>query len=193
MAEAEHEEIVFVMQERPLGLGHAVLQARAAAEGGPVAVLLPDDLIFGEPGCLSEMVTAWSETGGHLVAAMETPREEVGAYGVLDPIARAGRVTRARGMVEKPAPREAPSTLAVVGRYVLDAGIFETLARTAPGAGGEIQLTDAMAADAERCGLAGFEFSGRRFDCGSRSGMLAATLHRAEMLGEGPQPRIAAE
>ncbi|MEM6439749.1 MAG: sugar phosphate nucleotidyltransferase, partial [Pseudomonadota bacterium] len=193
MAEAEHEEIVFVMQEVPLGLGHAVLQAREAADGGPVAVLLPDDLILGEHGCLSEMVEAWRQTGGHLVAAMETPRAEVSSYGVLDPIERRGPVTRARGMVEKPAPQDAPSTLAVVGRYVLDAGIFEALAKTTPGAGGEIQLTDAMAADAARCGLAGFEFSGLRFDCGNRSGMLAATVHRAELLGEAPAAKIAAE
>jgi UTP--glucose-1-phosphate uridylyltransferase len=171
-------ELRFVMQGEALGLGHAVLQAREHVEEESFAVILPDDLILdGEAGCLSEMAEAYE--GGHMVAAMEVGRDEVSAYGVLDPLEREGRLTRARGLVEKPAPEEAPSRLAVVGRYILDSSIFETLASQAPGAGGEIQLTDAMARDIPRLGLAGFEFSGLRFDCGNEQGMLAAQLHLA--------------
>jgi len=195
----------FVMQKEALGLGHAVLCAREAVGDGPFAVILPDDLILGEPGCLTEMIAAWRETGGHLVAAMEVSRDATASYGVLDPLERNGRLTRARGMVEKPAPDAAPSTLAVVGRYVLDGSIFDDLAAQGPGAGGEIQLTDAIAAGIGRVGLAGFEFSGQRFDCGSRAGMLAATLHvamrddgcrevlEAQALAGAPVRRMAAE
>jgi len=179
LAVAHHEEAIFVMQHEPLGLGHAVLCAREAVGDAPFAVVLPDDLILGQPGCLSEMIPAQAETGGHLVAAVEVAQEETRSYGILQPVERSGRITRAAGMVEKPDPAEAPSRLAVVGRYVLDASVFDALAETAPGAGGEIQLTDAIAAAAGTVGLAGFQYSGQRFDCGSKAGMLAATLHLA--------------
>ena len=179
MAACPHsEEIAFVMQDEPLGLGHAVLMAREHVGEDAFAVILPDDLILGE-GCLGEMVAAHAECGGHLVASMEVAPAETKSYGVLDVLERKGRFTRARGMVEKPTPEVAPSRLAVVGRYVLDSSIFEDLATQTPGAGGEIQLTDAIAAGIARVGLAGFEFSGKRFDCGSKSGMLAAKLHIA--------------
>ncbi|SDW27012.1 UTP--glucose-1-phosphate uridylyltransferase [Albimonas donghaensis] len=180
MAACPHsEEIQFVMQDQPLGLGHAVLMAREHVGEEAFAVILPDDLILGEPGCLKEMVEAHAQCGGHLVASMEVAPEETKSYGVLDVLERKDKFTRARGMVEKPAPEDAPSRLAVVGRYVLDSSIFEDLATQTPGAGGEIQLTDAIAAGIARVGLAGFEFSGKRFDCGSKSGMLAAKLHMA--------------
>ena len=167
----------FVMQPDPLGLGHAVLCARSEALPGPVAVILPDDLILGEPGALTEMIAAHG--GGHMVAAMTVPREDTAKYGILSVTAREGRVLHARGMVEKPDPATAPSREAVVGRYVLDETIFDDLATQEPGAGGEIQLTDAISRGAARLGLAGFRFSGQRFDCGSKAGMLAATLHLA--------------
>ena len=174
------DDVVFVMQDEPLGLGHAVLCARDHVLPGPVAVLLPDDLILGKPGCLSEMIAAHTASHvGHLVATMEVAPDEVGSYGILDATTRLGRLTHARGMVEKPAPEAAPSRLAVVGRYVLDPSIFDDLAHVTAGAGGEIQLTDAIARGVERVGLAGFAFAGRRFDCGSKAGMLAATLHLA--------------
>lgn len=174
--EDEHE-VEFVMQHDPLGLGHAVLCARPHVLPGPVAVLLPDDLIVSEPGCLSEMIAAYETAeSGHMVATMEVTPETVSRYGVLDPIRTEGSLVRARGMVEKPAAEAAPSMQAVVGRYILDAAIFDTLASQEPGANDEIQLTDAIARDCPRIGLAGFEFSGRRFDCGSKSGMLEATL-----------------
>ncbi|MEM1346063.1 MAG: UTP--glucose-1-phosphate uridylyltransferase [Pseudomonadota bacterium] len=175
------EDVVFVMQEEPLGLGHAVLCARQHVLDGPVAVILPDDLILGEPGCLSEMIAAYNPAeAGHLIATMEVGAAEVSSYGVLDVAKRRGRLAFASTMVEKPKPEEAPSRTAVVGRYVLHGRIFETLATQTPGAGGEIQLTDAIARDAALFGLAGYAFSGQRFDCGSKAGMLAATLHVAQ-------------
>jgi UTP--glucose-1-phosphate uridylyltransferase len=168
------------MQNEPLGLGHAVLCAAKLALPGPVAVILPDDLILGEPGALSEMVQAYqSICSGHLIATMTVPDEEVSKYGVLSITDRKGPIVIADGMVEKPDPADAPSRDAVVGRYILDPVIFEALATQEPGAGGEIQLTDAIARTTADCGLAGFRFTGERFDCGSKSGMLAATLHLA--------------
>jgi UTP--glucose-1-phosphate uridylyltransferase len=178
---APDDDVVFAMQSEPLGLGHAVLCARKHVLPGPVAVILPDDLILGEPGCLSEMIAAYRTAGvGHLVAAMEVDRDQTSKYGILDTRETEGRLCRARGMVEKPAPEYAPSRQAVVGRYILDASIFGDLATQTPGAGGEIQLTDAIARGIGRVGLAGFVFSGTRFDCGSKAGMLRATLHLAQ-------------
>lgn len=173
-------EIVFTHQLEPLGLGHAVLCARDEALPGPVAVLLPDDLILGKTGCLAQMVEAYAKTDvGHLIASVSVPRDRVSAYGVLSVSRYEGALAHADGMVEKPSPEVAPSTTAVVGRYVLDGSIFDDLERTTKGAGGEIQLTDAIAAGIERVGLAGFDFDGIRFDCGTPEGMLQATLHRA--------------
>ena len=171
------DDVVFTLQDAPRGLGHAVLCAQAHALPGPVAVILPDDLILGAP-CLSEMIAAYE--GGHMVATMTVEAEEVSKYGVLAVRSRQRQITLADGMVEKPAAAEAPSREAVVGRYVLDADIFETLATQAPGAGGEIQLTDAIARHAKARPITGFRFSGQRFDCGSKAGMLRATLHLAQ-------------
>lgn len=174
-------DVVFVMQDEPLGLGHAVLCARDHVLPGPVAVILPDDLILGPKGCLSEMIAAYPTCDfGHLVATMKVPRDAVSSYGVLSVLSRNGQVIKANGMVEKPDPDAAPSTAAVVGRYVLDGSIFDALAGQAPGVGGEIQLTDAIAAGIPEQGLSGFTFSGARFDCGSKQGMLAAELHLAQ-------------
>lgn len=170
-------DVVFTMQPAPRGLGHAVLCARQHALPGPVAVILPDDLILG-PACLAEMTEAYGRVGGHLVATMEVAPRDVPSYGVLD-VDRSGRdepVVRARGIVEKPALGTAPSTLAVVGRYILDPSIFADLAVTRPGTGGEIQLTDAMARGIPRVGLSGFRFSGTRYDCGNPDGLLAASI-----------------
>lgn len=173
------DDVAFTMQHEALGLGHAVLCAKDHVLPGPVAVILPDDLILGK-GCIGEMIAAYAQgTAGHMVATMEVAAEETRKYGILDVTARDGAVVQARGMVEKPEPSAAPSREAVVGRYVLDASIFEALETQTPGAGGEIQLTDAIARSAARVGLAGLRFSGTRFDCGSKSGMLRATLHLA--------------
>ncbi len=170
-------QIRFVMQDEPLGLGHAVLCAKDHVLPGPVAIILPDDLILGELGCLSEMIEAYDPTkAGHMVATMQVGDDEVSAYGVLDATGRDGALILAKGMVEKPAPEDAPSRQAVVGRYVLSAQIFEDLDGLPPGAGGEIQLTDAIAKAVDGDGLCGFRFSGTRYDCGSKAGMLAAMM-----------------
>ena len=171
------DDVVFTMQHEPLGLGHAVLCARDHVLPGPVAVILPDDLILGAP-CLSEMIAGYA--GGHMVATMQVGIEEVSKYGILSVTARDGDLLHADAMVEKPRPEDAPSRDAVVGRYILDASIFDALASQTPGAGGEIQLTDAIARGAAEIGLSGFRFSGERFDCGSKAGMLRATLHLAQ-------------
>lgn len=194
------DDVVFTMQDEPKGLGHAVLCARDHALDGPVAVILPDDLILGEP-CIREMIEAYD--GGHMVATMTVPASEVSKYGVLSVTGQEGRITRADGMVEKPSPDEAPSRKAVIGRYVLAGDIFDALETQEPGAGGEIQLTDAIAKIAKERPISGFRFSGTRFDCGSKSGMLEATLHLAsqepelaEVIGsyaaEGPATQNAA-
>ncbi len=175
----KENDVVFTMQDEPLGLGHAVLCARDHVLPGPVAVILPDDLILGT-GCLGEMVNAYaSSSAGNLVASMTVDVEETKKYGILAVADARDQLMQASGMVEKPAPEDAPSREAVVGRYILDGSIFDALATQAPGAGGEIQLTDAIAKSSVELGLAGFRFSGTRFDCGSKAGMLQATLHLA--------------
>lgn len=202
--EPEQNDVVFTMQPEPLGLGHAVLCAAPYVLPGPVAVILPDDFISGAPGCLSEMIAAYeSGSAGHMVARMEVARDEVSKYGVLRVTAQDGPLLIADGMVEKPKPDAAPSTHAVVGRYILDGSVFGDLVQQTPGAGNEIQLTDAIARGIERVGLAGFSFSGTRYDCGSKTGMLRATLAMAAadpdyagVLNEAatqPRLRIAAE
>jgi UTP--glucose-1-phosphate uridylyltransferase len=170
-------EVVFTEQEEALGLGHAVACARDHVLDGPIAVVLPDDLILG-PNCLAEMASAYANLGcGHLVATMEVPQAELSRYGILQTVGeRVGRLGKAVGIVEKPAPGEAPSSLAVVGRYVLDACIFDDLEATEPGSGGEIQLTDAIARGIDRVGLAGYRFSGTRYDCGNADGLLDAGI-----------------
>ncbi len=175
----DDDDVVFTLQYEALGLGHAVLCAREHVLPGPVAVFLPDDLILG-PNCIAEMIEAYDSAGaGHLVATIQVSQQETRNYGVLSGTTPQGHLIRAEGMVEKPDPATAPSCDAVVGRYVLDASIFDDLAQQPPGAGGEIQLTDAIVAGGARLGLAGVRFSGQRFDCGSKAGMLRATLHVA--------------
>lgn len=173
------DDVVFTMQDNPLGLGHAVLCARDHVLPGPVAVILPDDLILGK-GCIGEMIDAYAQGGsGHLVATMPVAAEETSKYGILSVTSQDGSLLMADGMVEKPSPEKAPSLDAVVGRYVLDASIFDVLATQPPGAGNEIQLTDAINTGAGTVGLAGLRFSGQRFDCGAKAGMLRAVLHIA--------------
>ena len=175
----EEDDAVFTMQHEPLGLGHAVLCAKEFALPGAVAVILPDDLIIGG-SCIAEMIEAYSaQDAGHMVATMTVAPEDTKKYGILDVTGQSGNLLTARGMVEKPSTENAPSREAVVGRYVLDGSIFSDLSAQTPGAGGEIQLTDAIAASTPRIGLSGWRFSGTRFDCGSKSGMLRATLSLA--------------
>ena len=173
MPEGQHS---FVRQAQPLGLGHAVRLAARLVGDEPFAVLLPDDVIMAETPCLKQMVAAHAEIGGNMVATMEVPRAATASYGVLDIEHRFGRTVRARGMVEKPCPDQAPSTQAVVGRYILQPSVMERLQQQGAGAGGEIQLTDAIAADLACTPLNGYHFEGQRFDCGSVAGYVEATL-----------------
>lgn len=173
-------ELVFVMQNEPLGLGHAVLCAKDHVLPGPVAVILPDDLILGTPGCLSSMIAQYADcAAGHLVGAMKVPAELTSRYGILSVASEDGQILYADAVVEKPPTGQAPSRMAVVGRYILDASIFSDLQTQTLGADGEIQLTDAIARGIDRVGLAGFRIPGLRFDCGSKTGMLEATLYVA--------------
>lgn len=167
-------EAVILRQCKPLGLGHAVRQAKHLIGNEPFAVLLPDDVIQAGRGALAQMVDAYAEVGGHMVAAMDVPRKMTASYGVLDVAEVSGRLASAQGVVEKPRPDVAPSTLAVVGRYILAPSIFDRLANQGPGAGGELQLTDAINADLVNVPVSGFQFDGTRYDCGSVQGYLQA-------------------
>ncbi|MEL6167494.1 MAG: UTP--glucose-1-phosphate uridylyltransferase [Pseudomonadota bacterium] len=164
-----------VYQDVPLGLGHAVSCARDIVGDQPFAVLLPDDFLDCQRPCLAQMVHAWRLMGGNMVATVDVGREAISSYGCLDVTHTEGRLLSARGMVEKPKANEAPSTHAVIGRYILQPSVMRRLKSTQPGAGGEIQLTDAIAADISSSGLFGFAFSGTRYDCGQPAGMAAAT------------------
>ena len=169
-------EISYTRQQEPLGLGHAVWCARHLVGNEPFAVLLADDLIQAERPCLAQMIEAYAETGGNLVAVEDVPREETNRYGILDVARDDGRLAEAKGLVEKPAPEEAPSTLSIIGRYILQPDVFAELERHDAGAGGEIQLTDAMARTIGRVPFHGLRFEGRRFDCGSKPGFLEANV-----------------
>jgi UTP--glucose-1-phosphate uridylyltransferase len=169
--------VTSVRQQEPLGLGHAVWCARDIVGDEPFAVLLPDDLMDGRPGCLAQMVAAYEELGGgNIVCAQEVPPGRTASYGIITPGARDGRLTEIRGLVEKPNPAEAPSALAVVGRYILQPEIMAVLDRQEKGAGGEIQLTDAMAALIGTQDFHGLTFEGERHDCGDKSGFVIANL-----------------
>lgn len=173
----ESGAIAYIRQHRALGLGHAVWCARRLIANEPFAVMLPDDVISGDTACLKQMVQAYEETGGNMVAAMEVPREQTSSYGVLDVSEDHGAVVEAKGMVEKPAAEDAPSNLAVIGRYILNPSVLRKLSEIKRGAGGEIQLTDAIAADnKDGTPIYGYRFRGQRFDCGSKAGFLQATV-----------------
>lgn len=173
----EPGQISYTRQQTPLGLGHAVWCARALVGEEPFAVLLADDLLVCEQPCLAQMVEAYAETGGNLAAVVEVPREETRRYGVLDVVADDGRLARARGLVEKPDPAVAPSTLTIIGRYIIQPEVFAHLGNGEAGSNAEIQLTDALAkliADGQS--FHGLRFEGKRFDCGDKLGFLEATV-----------------
>ncbi len=185
----ESGAIAYIRQHKALGLGHAVWCARRLIGNEPFAVMLPDDVIAAETSCLKQMVEAYEETGGNMVAAMEVPPEKASAYGVLDPKNDMGSVVEAKGMVEKPKPEDAPSNLAVIGRYILEPSVLRNLNQIKQGAGGEIQLTDAIAEDINKgVPVYGYRFKGQRYDCGSKAGFLQATvafaLERPELRDE---------
>ncbi len=173
----ESGAIAYVRQHKAMGLGHAVWCARRLIGDEPFAVMLPDDVIAAEKPCLQQMVEAHAGTGGSMVAAMEVAPDKASAYGILDVGEDKGPLVTARGMVEKPAPGTAPSNLAVIGRYILTPQVLENLSRIKPSAGGELQLTDAIAMEiAAGRPVHGFRFHGERFDCGSKAGFLQATV-----------------
>jgi UTP--glucose-1-phosphate uridylyltransferase len=183
--------IVSVRQQEPLGLGHAVWCARDIVGDEPFAVLLPDDLMVGRPGCIAQMVEAYNKVGGNIVCVQEVPRERTASYGVITPGASDGAMTEVRGLVEKPKPEEAPSNLAVVGRYILQPEIMDILAAKETGAGGEIQLTDAMAKLIGDQPFHGLTFRGDRHDCGDKVGFVIANVALA-MAREDVAPAVRA-
>ncbi|TNJ45597.1 UTP--glucose-1-phosphate uridylyltransferase GalU [Phaeobacter sp. B1627] len=169
--------IAYIRQHKALGLGHAVWCARRLIANEPFAVILPDDVIAAEKPCLQQMVEAYEETGGNMVAAMEVAPEKASSYGVLDVKEDMGSVVSVNGMVEKPKQEDAPSNLAVIGRYILSPSVLRNLNQRKQGTGGEIQLTDAIAEDiAGDVPVYGYRFKGKRFDCGSKAGFLRATV-----------------
>jgi UTP--glucose-1-phosphate uridylyltransferase len=180
--------LVTVRQQQPLGLGHAVWCAREIVGDEPFAVLLPDELMLGQPNCLAQMVEAYEKVGGNVVAALEIPESETSSYGVIDPGATDGRLTEIRGMVEKPSPGTAPSNLMLPGRYILQPEVMRELDAQEPGAGGEIQLTDAMAKLIGRQPFHAYRFEGERHDCGNAAGFVIANLAVAMQRSDvGPQ------
>lgn len=174
-----HVRVLFVRQSSPLGLGHAVLcAAPMIGHDEYFAVLLPDDLIDGYPiGVLSQMWPVALEHRASVVAVEQVTREDVSKYGIVEAASEDGPVMKLSGIVEKPAMDKAPSTSAVVGRYILHSSVLETLATQQAGAGGEIQLTDALVGQIESPGLYGYRFGGKRFDCGDKRGFLTANIH----------------
>ncbi len=179
----------FTRQQAPLGLGHAVWCARDIVGDEPFALILPDVLVKGEPGCLKQMVDAWETLGGgNLIAVEEVPRDKVSSYGIVAVGKEHGRAFDITGMVEKPKVDEAPSNLSITGRYILEPEIFRLLENQETGAGGEIQITDAMARLMETRPFYGFRFDGRTYDCGSKIGFLSANvayaLDREDLAGE---------
>ena len=172
-------EVVSVRQQQPLGLGHAVWCARHIIGEDPFAVLLPDELMVGKPNCLAQMVEAYERVGGNIVAALEVPESEIHKYGVINPGATDGRLTEIRGMVEKPPPGTAPSNLMLPGRYILQPQVMRELDAQESGAGGEIQLTDAMAKLIGSQPFHAYRFDGERYDCGSAAGFVIANVAMA--------------
>jgi len=167
---------IYIRQTEPLGLGHAVLCARPVVGDEPFAVLLADDLIDARPSVTAQMASRYAEHACSILGVMEVPREQTGSYGIVRTDAPQAALSAIKEIVEKPKPAEAPSTLAVVGRYVLTPRIFDKLAAVTPGSGGEIQLTDAIAALLPEEKVMAYRFAGRRYDCGSKLGYLQATV-----------------
>jgi UTP--glucose-1-phosphate uridylyltransferase len=176
---ARFGEVVSVRQQQPLGLGHAVWCARDIVGDEPFAVLLPDELMVGRPSCLTQMVEAYEQVGGNLVAALEVPDSETHKYGVIDPGASDGRLTEIRGLVEKPPEGSAPSNLMLPGRYILQPEVMRALDAQEAGAGGEIQLTDALARLIDQQPFHAYRFEGERYDCGGAAGFVIANLAMA--------------
>ena len=169
-------QVAYTRQQEPLGLGHAVWCARELVGKEPFAVLLADDLVLAKTACLKQMVDARAKVGGNMVAVMDVPRAQTERYGILNKGKESGALVEVKGLVEKPKPDKAPSTLSVIGRYILEPEVFEHLNRHEAGADGEIQLTDALAKMIGGKPFYGLRFEGRRFDCGDKAGFLEANI-----------------
>ena len=165
-----------VRQQEPLGLGHAVWCARDIVGDEPFAVLLPDDLMWGKPGCLREMMDAYDEVGGNIICVEQVAPEKTASYGIITPGESRGTLTEIRGLVEKPKPENAPSTLGVIGRYILQPEVMKVLDDPQTGAGGEIQLTDAMARLIGTQAFHGVTVGATRYDCGDKAGFITANV-----------------
>jgi len=163
-------------QAQPLGLGHAIWCARKLVGNEPFAILLPDDVVLAEKGCLSQMVETYNEVGGNLVGVMDVPREDTSKYGILDIGNDDGKLVSIKGLVEKPEPKSAPSTLSIIGRYILQPEVFDYLSAFERGAGDEIQLTDSMAKLIGKQPFHGLRYDGTRYDCGQRLGFIEANI-----------------
>ncbi|MDV3457469.1 UTP--glucose-1-phosphate uridylyltransferase GalU [Sphingomonas sp. HF-S4] len=166
----------YVRQQEPMGLGHAVWCARDIVGDEPFAVLLADDFMLGQPGCLKQMVEAYNKVGGNLICAEEVPDDQTHRYGIITPGTRDGALTEVKGLVEKPAAGTAPSNLSVIGRYILQPEVMRVLDGQEKGAGGEIQLTDAMARMIGGQAFHGVTFQGTRYDCGDKAGFIQANI-----------------
>jgi len=169
----------FVRQQAPLGLGHAIWCARDIIGDDPFAILLPDVIVRSNPSCLAQMTEVYNATGGNVIAVEQVPEKDVSKYGVIDPASRVGNQIEMKGMVEKPPAATAPSNLAITGRYILQGKIFEYLKDQAAGAGGEIQLTDAMARLMKNEAFHAVEYEGTSYDCGDKLGYLRAVISHA--------------
>jgi UTP--glucose-1-phosphate uridylyltransferase len=165
-----------VLQGDPLGLGHAVWCAWPLVGDEPFAVILPDDMVLSSVPCLKQLIDAHAKVGGHVVAVEDVARDQTNRYGILDVLSEEGRLAKARGLVEKPKPEDAPSTLAIIGRYILDPVVFKELDKKTKGAGNEIQLTDALNRTLSEVPFHGLRFEGRRYDCGTRVGFVEANV-----------------
>jgi len=169
-------QLLFTRQREPLGLGHAVWCARHLVGQEPFAILLADDVVLAEKPCLKQMIEAYNEVGGNMVAVTDVPRDQTNRYGILDVESDDGRLAKVKGLVEKPAPDKAPSTLSVIGRYILQPEIFYELEAKQIGAGGEIQLTDSMARLIGKQPFHGLRYEGTRYDCGDKIGFIEANV-----------------
>jgi UTP--glucose-1-phosphate uridylyltransferase len=175
-AQSEPGSIVTVRQQTPLGLGHAIWCARAFIGDDPFAILLPDDLVLAERPCLAQLADVYYQTGGNVVAVTEVPREQTNRYGILRIGKDDGHLVDVTGLVEKPEPKDAPSNLSIIGRYILMPEVIKYLARMERGAGNEVQLTDGMARLIGEQPFHGVRYEGRRFDCGDKIGFLEAQI-----------------
>ncbi len=186
--------ISFTRQQEPRGLGHAVWCARHLVGDEPFAVILADDMVLAKKPCLKQMVEAYDEVGGNILGVMDIPREQTGSYGIvaIDKAAkpRNKKLVKAKGLVEKPVPDKAPSTLSIIGRYILQPEVFDILGKQKPGAGGEIQLTDAIGSMIGKKPVHGYRFDGVRYDCGGLVGFVAANVAYALERGDIREPMV---